>query len=139
MLKKFAILALVLTNLIAGAWHFMDYVQTWNSDFIADDMVSHWDNRMAGLRADIPADVPIVGYVGDWDILPAEEYIYADTETEYVLTQYALAPVIVQRGDEPEWIIVNLTPKAYEMWIKTQPQNTIIVDYGKRIFLAHRP
>ncbi len=139
MLKKSAVFLLVLGSIILGAWHLVETIQRWNPEFISNDMVSSWDKRMAGLRADLPVNLKTVGYVGDWDILPSTDYIYAGEETEFVLTQYALAPVIVVRGDDQEWVILNLTPKAYEIWIQRQPQNIKIVDYGLRIFLVHKP
>jgi hypothetical protein len=139
MLKKSAVIVLTLGSIILGAWHLMEYALGWNPEFIANDMVSSWDKRMAGLRADLPADVKTIGYVGNWDILPASDTIYADEETEFVLTQYALSPVIVERGDNDEWIVLNLTPTAYDIWLQRQPQNITIVDYGLRIFLVHKP
>ena len=139
MLKKSAVIVLALGSIILGAWHLMEYALTWNPEFIANDMISSWDKRMAGLRADLPADVKTIGYVGNWDILPASDYIYADEETEFVLTQYALSPVIVERGDNEEWVILNLNRKAYDIWIQRQPQDIKITDYGLRIFLVHKP
>ena len=139
MYKKLAVIGLVIVFVGTGFWHLIQTAQSWNSDFIADDMVTHWDKRMQPIRNDLPKVVKIIGYVGDWDILPADEYYYAGEETEYILTQYALSPVIVQRGDQYEWVIANLTPKAYEIWIKTQPKDINVVDYGLRIFLVHKP
>ena len=139
MLKKLAIIVLALGSIILGAWHFVEYALKWNPGFIANDMISSWDKRMAGLRADLPADVKTIGYVGNWDILPASDTIYADEETEFVLTQYALSPVIIERGDKEEWVILNLSPKAYDIWIQRQPQDMKIIDYGLRIFLVHKP
>jgi hypothetical protein len=139
MIKKSAVIVLALGAIVLGAWHFVEYASQWNPQFISNDMVSSWDKRLAGVRTDLPADVKAVGYVGDWDIMPASDYIYANEETEFVLTQYALAPVIVDRGDKDQWVILNLTPKAYAVWIKTQPQNIKITDYGLRIFLVHKP
>ena len=139
MLKKSAVILLALGSIILGAWHLVEYALTWNPEFIANDMVSSWDKRMAGLRADLPADVKTIGYVGNWDILPSSDYVYADEETEFVLTQYALSPIIIERGDNEEWVILNLNREAYDIWIKRQPQDIKITDYGLRIFLVHKP
>lgn len=139
MLKKSAVILLALGSIILGAWHLVEYALTWNPEFIANDMISSWDKRMAGLRADLPTDVRTIGYVGNWDILPASDYIYADEETEFVLTQYAMSPVIIERGDNEEWIILNLNREAYDIWILSQPQDIKITDYGLRIFLVHKP
>jgi hypothetical protein len=139
MLKKSAVILLVLGSIVLGAWHLVEYALKWNPEFIANDMVSSWDKRMAGLRADLPADVKVIGYVGNWDILPESDYIYADEETEFVLTQYALSPVIIERGDDEEWVILNLSRKAYDIWMQGQPKDIKVTDYGLRIFLVHKP
>jgi hypothetical protein len=139
MAKKLAVGVLALGSIVLGALFLYESIQRWNPEFISNDMVYSWDRRFQQMRLDLPADAKIVGYVGDWDILPAEEYYYAGEETEYVLTQYALSPVIVQRGDDYEWVIANLTPKAYDIWIKRQPKDMKVIDYGLRIFLIHRP
>lgn len=139
MLKKSAVIVLALGSIILGAWHLVEYALKWNPEFIANDMISSWDKRMAGLRADLPADVKTIGYVGNWDILPANDIVYADEETEFVLTQYALSPVIIKRGDNEKWIILNLNPTAYDIWMQSQPQDIKITEYGLRIFLVHKP
>jgi hypothetical protein len=139
MLKKSAVILLALGSIVLGAWHLVEYALKWNPEFIANDMVSSWDKRMTGLRADLPADIRTIGYVGNWDILPEGDYVYADEETEFVLTQYALSPVIVKRGDDEEWVILNLSPKAYDIWIQGQPKDMQVTDYGLRIFLVHKP
>jgi len=139
MLKKSAVILLALGSILLGAWHLVEYALRWNPEFIANDMISSWDKRMAALRADLPAGVETIGYVGNWDILPEGDYVYADEETEFVLTQYALSPVIIERGADEEWIILNLNPKAYDIWLQGQPSNMQITDYGLRIFLAHKP
>jgi hypothetical protein len=139
MLKKSAVIVLAFGSIILGAWHLMEYSLKWNPEFIANDMISSWDKRMAGLRTDLPVDVKVLGYVGNWDILPESDYVYADEETEFVLTQYALSPVIVKRDDNEEWVVLNLNPKAYDIWIQGQPQDIKITEYGLRIFLVHKP
>jgi hypothetical protein len=139
MLKKSAVILLTLGSIVLGAWHLVEYALKWNPEFIANDMISSWDKRMTGLRADLSADVKTIGYVGNWDILPEGDYVYADEETEFVLTQYALSPVILKRGDDEEWVILNLSPKAFDIWLQGQLQDIKITDYGLRIFLVHKP
>lgn len=139
MLKKSAVIVLALGSIILGAWHLVEFALKWNPEFIANDMVSSWDKRMTALRADLPTNIKTIGYVGNWDILPEGDYVYADEETEFVLTQYALSPVIVKRGDDEEWVILNLNPKAYDIWRQGQPQDIKVTDYGLRIFLVHKP
>jgi hypothetical protein len=140
MFKKSAIIVLAFNFIILGAWHLVESIQKWNPEFISNDKVSYYDNRrLAALRANLPAHVKTVGYIDDLDVLPFSKSRSANDETELVLTQYVLAPVIVNRGDNAEWVILNLTPQAYDTWIQQQPQNIQVTDCGFRIFLVHKP
>jgi len=115
----------------------MERIQAWNPTLITNDGVYDWDTRLSVLRSDLPVDVKVVGYVSDWDVLP--KYNYPNNETEYVLTQYTMAPVVVARDDEHEWVIVNLAPKDFETWRATQPSDIQVNKYPLGLFLVHKP
>ena len=44
----------------------------------------------------------MIGYISDSDV-PGAAYDAANDEGEYILTQYALAPIIIVRGTDQEW------------------------------------
>mgnify|MGYP001767478416 CR=1 FL=1 len=137
LLKKLAIVLLVLVSVYSSVTYLIERIQAWNPRLITNDGVYDWDTRLADLRADLPPDVKVVGYVSDWDVLP--EYDYPNNETEYVLTQYSLAPVIVARNDEHDWLVVNLKPKDFETWAATQPADIEVTRYPLGLFLVHKP
>ena len=136
-IKKLAITILVLLSAYSSVSFLIASIQAWNPRLISHDGVYDWDARLAALRADLPKDVDSVGYIAGWDVLP--KYDYADNETEYVLTQYTMAPVIVRRGDHARWIIVNLKPKDYKAWLASQPSSVQVKEYGPGLFLVHKP
>ena len=70
-------------------------------------MVSVWDRRMRKMIPDLPTH-GVVGYLADWDI---PDYAYGDKDqtVEYVLSQYSLAPLILQRGSNHPIIIGNFS------------------------------
>jgi len=137
LLKKLAIFLLVLVSVYSSIAFLLASIQAWNPRLITNDGVYDWDTRLADARADLPPDVKVIGYVSEWDVLP--DYDYPDNETEYVLTQFAMAPVIVAREGQHEWVIVNLSPKDFETWAATQPANIKVIKYKLGIYLVHKP
>ena len=137
LIKKLAIILLVLVSVYSSVTYLVNNIKAWNPRLITNDGVYDWDTRLADLRADLPPEVEAVGYVSDWDVSP--DYNYPDNETEYVLTQYTMAPVIVTRDAEHAWVIVNLAPKDFETWLATQPTDIKVTRYPLGLFLVHKP
>jgi hypothetical protein len=108
---------------------------TWNPDLISNDPVSMWQRRIARIKW--PDNIGReVGYMADWDIDPTYDPIGQDEE--YVLTQYSLAPLIVKRGDGPEWIVGNLTLPGADDWLSQKYPGAKIHYYGWGIYLIHK-
>jgi hypothetical protein len=137
LIKKFALILFILVSAYSSINYLIENVQAWNPTLITHDGVYDWDTRLSALRTDLPADVKVVGYISDWDVQP--DYNYPDNETEYVLTQYSMAPVVVARGADREWVIVNLAPKDFETWRATQPSDLDVKKYPLGLFLVHKP
>lgn len=136
-LKQLTLVLLILVCVYSSVAYLVERIQAWNPTLITNDGVYDWDERLADLRADLPPDVTMVGYVSDWDVLP--EYDYPNNETEFVLTQYSMAPIIVARNDEQEWLIVNLKPKDFETWAAAQTADIEVTKYPLGLFLVHKP
>ncbi len=136
-IKKLAVVLLILASIYSSVTFWIKTIEAWNPRLITNDGVYDWDERLSALRADLPADVKVVGYVSDWDVL--SNYNDANNGTEYVLTQYTMAPVVVARGDQHEWVIVNLVPKDFETWRATQPAGIEVIQYPLGLFLVHKP
>lgn len=137
LIKKLAIVLFILISFYSSVTYLIANIQAWNPRLITNDGVYDWDTRLSVLRSELPSDVKVVGYISDWDITP--DYNYPNNETEYVLTQYTMAPVVVARGGEHEWVIVNLAPKDFETWRATQPADIQVTKYPLGLFLVHRP
>ena len=101
------------------------------------DSVTKWEQRVKRVLDHVPSNVTEFGYAADWD-LPNSDYNLVDQDNEYTLTQYALAPRIVQPGLEHEWIIGNFTQPGFEDWLKNKLSSYKITDLGFGIYLIHR-
>jgi hypothetical protein len=101
------------------------------------DAVSKWEKRIQPALEHVPEGIQVVGYVAEWD-LPGVEYNLVDQDTEYTLTQYALAPRSLQPGLEPEWIIGNFTRPGFREWLDQNLPSYEIREIGFGIYLIHR-
>jgi hypothetical protein len=101
------------------------------------DSVTKWEQRVKRVLDHVPSSVTQFGYVADWD-LPNSDYDLVDQDNEYTLTQYALAPHIVQPGLDHEWIIGNFTHPGFEDWLGKNLSAYDITDLGFGIYVIHR-
>jgi hypothetical protein len=121
-----------------GWWSSFNYWKVirnnWNPALLLNDPVSKWEKRIG--RVEFPSNIQKIGYVADWDIDPTFSPI--DQDQEYVLTQYTLAPIIVNKGiHNCEWIIGNLTLPETQDWLHYTFKGAEIRSYGWGIYLIH--
>ena len=79
----------------------------------------------------------MIGYLGEWDV-PGIGYEPNDQHAEYLLAQYALAPLILQRGATAEWNAAVLGPKAFAAFQQAHPGEFEISDLGHNVYILHR-
>ncbi len=124
----FAIGFVVISSLLSG--YFSYYVNP-PKELIQDDGVKKWEERMKPVRQYLPSSVREVGYISDND----SSAIYE----EYSLTQFALAPVVVRKGVNFEWIIGNFTQQNFESILDQNiPSHFTIEKFGAGIYVIHR-
>ena len=113
--------------------------QLWTSSMnIADrgtNALDRWEANMILVKEDLPINRGLVGYISEENV-PGAEYEYWDSETEFLLTQYALAPLVLKKGPIAEWNVVVLSDKDLATWLAAYPgQYEITTIKGKvRIF-----
>ncbi len=109
--RNLVLLAAFVTLLIYATWNALAYrnrmVGGADTSDAGNDMVSTWDRRMRKMLPDLP-DHGVVGYLADWDI-PGYAYGHTDQTVEYLLSQYALPPLTLQRGANYPIIIGNFS------------------------------
>ena len=132
-----AVIGLVLFSLYATVQNGLFVRQLSEKDSSKLDQVSNWETRLKPVLSHLPPDVTILGYVADWD-LPDVQYNLVDQDQEYVLTQYALAPRMIEPGIEYEWIIGNFVEPSYRVWLDAKVGHYKLFQFGKGIFLIHR-
>jgi hypothetical protein len=123
----------VMDSIGMGLFNFYNMLRVYPPDK-PDDVVK-WENNIATLKGEIPADQKVIGYVSDWDRTGYDKDVYI----EFVLTTYALAPRLLVRNIESEWIIANSTDSKFIDWLNVQIKHPFSVrKFGNGLYLIHQ-
>jgi hypothetical protein len=137
-LKKILVVLLLLINLSAIG-------QLWMASMNIPDRgaatLDRWEAQMILVKKTLPIQRGVVGYVSEEDV-PGADYAFWDTETEFLLTQYALAPLILKKGSIAEWNVVVLNDKNLATWEsllqETYPHPYEIINIKSNIRIFHK-
>ena len=133
-IKKSLVILLLLINVFFVG---QDWVASTNIADRGTDALDCWEAQMALVRDSLPIKRGVVGYISEQDV-PGAEYGLWDIETEFFLTQYALAPLIVKKGIVAEWNVVVLSNKDLAIWAKTYTGQYKIIDVEGKVHVLHR-
>jgi hypothetical protein len=132
-LQKAAVWLLALTSLLS-------VLLFWRSTIGLErgaEALDAWEARLAPVRAALPIERGVIGYVGEWDV-PGAEYSFWDQESEYLLAQYALAPLIVVKGPGAEWNVAVLSPKSFDIWQSSHAGEFEVTRLKHNVYILHR-
>jgi len=121
--------------LLVGGLHLWGQVQSYGE---FPDQLSAWEKRMVVIRATLPEDVLVAGYLDKASItdIPTDA-----EEPEFFMAQYGMAPVVLTPGIGPEWLIGNfgnsLPAKTIDAWLSEKLGNYTVQELGFGIYLIH--
>ncbi len=133
-LKQFFTALIVLLCAYASINNFIGTFESGEVDF---DHVANWENRFTPIKDLLPIQRGTLGYIADWDI-PGADFDPSDQDAEYILTQYALSPFVLVRGENHEWIVGSLTPNTYKQWVEIRTGQYEDVKLKGNAYLFHR-
>ena len=125
---------IVLASLVASI---QNLVATRTLGSTTDDPVADWERRFEPLKARLPFQRGFVGYISD-SAIPGIAFDAANDEGEYILTQYAMAPVIIVKGTNQEWNIGNLGTSGFEAWSAANSGTFEVTPLRGKLYLFHR-
>ncbi len=131
--RKFFVVLFVLASLFT-------IIQYWRGTIGLDNgggAIDAWEARLAPVKTALPIKRGAIGYVGEWDV-PGISYAYWDQESEYLLAQYSLAPLILEKGAVEEWNVAVLNRPAFEAWQKANAGKFEIIPLKHNVYLFHR-
>ena len=113
---------------------YFDYTrQVWNPNALNMDAASGWEERLAILKGDLP-DEGVIGFISDMDY-PNLDYYPRDDDEEFVLSQYTLAPLILDRGSIYHELVVGNFGSDYDYQFQRDMGVSLIFNYGFGIYL----
>ena len=133
-LKIGLICALVASNFLSVTQQIPQVRQLVDTD---GPFFIRWEASFEPVKENLPFTRGVIGYAADWDI-PGVEYDPANSEAEHILSQFALAPIIVSRDTSREWILVNMDPRQFEQWFALQDGEFIVQKFKMNLYLLHR-
>jgi len=98
---------------------------------------AEWETRFDPIKEDLPFSQGTIGYAADWDV-PGVAFSPANADAEHILTQYSMAPIVVTRDPDRDWVIVNMNPNTFETWVSLQDGDFALTRYKKNLYLIHR-
>ena len=96
-----------------------------------------WESAFEPVKETLPFTRGVIGYAANWDI-PGVEYDPANAEAEHILSQFTLAPIIVARDTDREWILVNMSPEEFKQWFPLQEGEFEVKRFKMNLYLLHR-
>jgi hypothetical protein len=132
--QRVVLVAVALLGLKTGIENFKSGIAEHSNDAA---VIAAWNERLSKLTAPIPFERGFVGYISNEDI-PGAAFDSNDAEGEFVLTQYAIAPLILVRGTEQEWNILNIDPGTFEKWSQDNATEFEVVRSGGGMYLVHK-
>jgi len=132
-IKKILVILLLLFSLF-------NIKQLWSASLDIGDRgtetLDRWEADMILLGESLPVNRGVVGYISEEDVAGLE-YGYWDNETEFLLTQYALAPLISKKGLSAEWNVVVLKNEDLLKWLAANPGTYEIIKIKSKFHILH--
>jgi len=131
--KYFQRAALILVAVLGLKGGFQNFSAVFDERVNDAAVIADWEKRLSKLVEPIPFERGLVGYLS-----ASESTAAGDAEGEFVLAQYALAPLILERGTEQEWNILNLDPETFKQWLREHESEFELVRAGGGMYLVRK-
>ncbi len=134
--KIFRILTLVALTFWAvcrSVGYFQHAQGLWNPNGLNQDAATGWEKRLSALKDALP-ERGVIGYVSEQDY-PGVPFNIVDQDEEFVLTQYSLAPLILDRGSTRHELVIGNFSAEYDYQFEKELGLRLVSDYGMGIYL----
>jgi len=128
---RFAVLALISISLASSLWLLLDVITayTYSRESYAFG-VPNFESRFDALHKSMPPR-SVLGYVSD---NPGNS---TQSQAEFYLTQYALAPAIVKATTEEHFVVANFHNNAPNANMLRAKNLVLVQDFGNGVFIYH--
>ena len=135
--RSFLQATLLLTMLVLTSTAVVDYnhqtAGRWSPQQINQDAASTWPERLRLVQQDLPPS-GVIGYLSEQDY-PGAPFSPIGQDEEFVLTQYVLAPLILERGSVQHEFVLGNFSNPYDYDFSAVLGVYLVYDYGYGIYL----
>jgi hypothetical protein len=107
--------------------------RAWSRGQIGQDAASTWPERLLLVQQDLLSS-GVIGYISEQDY-PGAPFSPTDQDEEFVLTQYVMAPLILDRGSVHHEFVLGNFSNPYDYDFEAELGLYLIYDYGYGIYL----
>lgn len=136
MIKRALVILMVVGSLSSVVQHWRSTLGL-SRDNRGTNALDRWETRLAHAKEVLPIKRGVIGYITDLHTQDPSSTDW-DTETEYILTQYALAPLILEKGPAAEWNVAILSLKDVALWQETYPGQFEVIPVEGNVFIFHK-
>jgi hypothetical protein len=109
----------------------------WIHVSTVNDGPTQWEQRVQRIKADLPSS-GVIGYLSERDV-PGLDFNPIDADEELAMTQYFLAPLIVEEGASRQYIFANFSdPQVKIASVERQFGIRMLNNYGMGIYLFEK-
>ena len=126
---RFAVAALICISLASSLWFLLDVITAHG--YLRDTHafgVPNFDSRFQALHKSMPPH-SVLGYISD---NPANN---TQSQAEYYLTQYALAPAIIKATTEEHFVVANFHNNSPNAAMLKAKHLVLVQDFGNAVFI----
>jgi hypothetical protein len=134
MIKKAIQISLLLFLILSSVYSSLGYFNLMLNTESYDKSIRQFEERIKTISNLIPFSHGNIGYFSDE---PTDENFINET-TEYVLTQYALSPIIINKDIYHEWNILNMSHESFDAWNKAYGNQYKLIASGNGFYLVKR-
>ena len=101
--------------------------------------ITIWSERLSSIQADLPMEQRWIGYFSESDL--PNRLAVRDEDTEYRLSQYVLAPILIEQSLNHAWVLVNFNENAEIQGIAYLKKQGLkqVAAYGNGVYLFYNP
>jgi hypothetical protein len=135
-IKRVLVILLVLGSLFSIVRHWQATLKL-SRENRGTAALDRWESRLVLAKNALPIKRGVIGYITEMHASDSSSTDW-DTETEYILTQYALAPLILKKGPVAEWNVAVLNSKDVALWQATYPGQFEVIPIEGNVFIFHK-
>jgi hypothetical protein len=126
---RFAVAVLICISIASSLWFLLDVITAYS--YLRDSYafgVANFDSRFEVLHKSMPPR-SVLGYVSD---NPAND---TQSQAEFYLTQYALAPAIVKATTEEHFVVANFHNNKPDAAMLKSKNLVLVQDFGNAVYI----